>query len=112
MDYKEYLLKQSAINLSYIAERMWPGNKYAKSYLSTKLNDGGRPWTDTDNNNAERVINELGLQLLQDAPNINHQQSVKVVNKTAVKSPIKKEVPKRNLLKEMQDAMKGDHEKS
>ena len=70
MDYKDYLLKQSAINLSYIAEKMWPTNKNAKSYLSTKLNDTDpkRPWTESDNEKAKHAINSLGLQLIKDAP--------------------------------------------
>jgi len=63
MDYKEYLLNQSAINLAYIASKMWPTNKNAKSYLSTKLNDKGRPWTEKDNELAKKVINELGSEL-------------------------------------------------
>lgn len=66
MDYKEYLLKQSAVNLSYIAEKMWPTNKNAKSYLSTKLNDKGRPWTESDNTKAKQAIKELGFKLLDD----------------------------------------------
>lgn len=67
MDYKEYLLKQTAVNLSYIAEKMWPTNKNAKSYLSTKLNDKGRPWTKSDNEKAKQAIKDLGLLLISDA---------------------------------------------
>lgn len=67
MDYKEYLLKQSAINLSYIAQKMWPTNKNAKSYLSTKLNDKGRPWTESDNEKARLAIKELSVQLKSDS---------------------------------------------
>lgn len=64
MDYKEYLLNQSAINLAYIAGKMWPTNKSAKTYLSMKLNDnGGRTWTTKDNDLAKRAINELGEEL-------------------------------------------------
>ena len=63
MDYKEYLLKQDAINLAYIASKMWPTNKGAKSYLSTKLSDYGRPWTDKDNELAKKALNELGNEL-------------------------------------------------
>lgn len=68
MDYKEYLLNQSAINLQYIAESMWPTNKNAKSYLSTKLNnkDPKRPWTASDNEKAGIAIHELGLKLIKD----------------------------------------------
>lgn len=68
MDYKQYLLKQSAVNLSYIAEKMWPTNKNAKSYLSTKLNgtDPKRPWTNADNERAKQAIKELGFKLIED----------------------------------------------
>jgi hypothetical protein len=65
MDYKEYLLNQSAVNLQYIAQKMWPTNKNAKSYLSTKLNgtDPKRPWTEKDNQLAKAALNELGIHL-------------------------------------------------
>lgn len=67
-DYKEYILKQDAITLTYIAAKMWPSNKNSRSYLSTKLNDADpkRPWTDADNVKAKEVIRELGEQLLKD----------------------------------------------
>lgn len=65
MDYKEYLLNQSAVSLSYIAKKMWPHNKNAKSYLSTKLHgaDLKRPWTAADNESAKQALNELGKHL-------------------------------------------------
>lgn len=70
MDYKEYLLNQSAVNLAYIAQKMWPTNTNAKAYLSRKINntDAKRPWTADDNRKAEIAIHELGLKLLKDAP--------------------------------------------
>lgn len=62
MDFKEYLLDQSAIGIGYIAEKMWPNNKRAKSYLSSKLN-GKLNWTATDNKKAKKAINESGTAL-------------------------------------------------
>jgi len=62
MDYKDYLINHSPIELSYIAGKMWPENKAAKSYLSKKLS-GERPWTEKDNALAKKVINELGDEL-------------------------------------------------
>lgn len=67
MDYKEYLLNQTAINLKYIAEKMWPTNTNAQTYLSRKINGKGRPWTNLDNEKAQIAIHELGLQLIKDA---------------------------------------------
>lgn len=66
MDYKEFLLNQSAINLAYIAKKMWPTNKNAMSYLSTKLNGSNpqRQWTEKDNQLAKKAINDLGDLLI------------------------------------------------
>jgi hypothetical protein len=65
MDYKEYLLTQSAVNLAYIAQKMWPTNTNAKAYLSRKLNgaDPKRPWTEKDNQLAKQALNDLGVHL-------------------------------------------------
>lgn len=97
MDYKEYLLKQSAINLQYIAEKMWPTNKNAKSYLSTKLNgtDSKRKWTDSDNLKAQQAINNLGMQLIKDTENkaVEHTKKASVKkDKPLVKSIAEKKV--------------------
>jgi hypothetical protein len=62
MDFKEYINKQCPIDKAFIAERMWPTNKGAKSYLSKKLS-GERPWTEKDNDLAKKVINEYGHEL-------------------------------------------------
>jgi hypothetical protein len=62
MDFKEYILNDCPIEKSVIAERMWPTNKAAKSYLSKKLS-GERSWTDKDNALAKKVVNELGIEL-------------------------------------------------
>lgn len=67
MDYKEYLLNQSAVNLAYIAKQMWPTNKNAKSYLSTKLHDKGRPFTEEDEKKARAALKELGVKLVADS---------------------------------------------
>lgn len=62
MDFKEYLTTVCPVDKAYIANRMWPENKAAKSYLSKKLS-GERPWTEKDNDLAKRVINEIGIEL-------------------------------------------------
>lgn len=90
MDYKEYLLNQSAINLQYIAEKMWPTNTDAKAYLSRKINGTGRPWTASDNDKARQAIHELGLKLIADTP--SNEVSGSVTEKVVVK-PVKKESP-------------------
>lgn len=58
----EYLKNSRAINASVIAEKMWPTNKTAKSYMSRKLN-GERPWTDKDEQLAIKVLHDLGVEL-------------------------------------------------
>lgn len=101
MNYKEYLLKQDAVNLKYIASKMWPGNVNAKSYLSTKLNDKGRPWTDSDNQKAEKAIHELGLQLIKDAPNTGEQSIFEKQKATQVKKEAEKEPSLNDLWKKV-----------
>lgn len=64
MDFKKYIIEQTAVDLGYIARKMWPDNKSAKTYLSRKLNGtDGRTWTQKDNELAKRVLNELGIEL-------------------------------------------------
>lgn len=58
----DYLKNSRAINASVIAERMWPKNKTAKSYMSRKLN-GERPWTAKDEQLAIKVLHDLGVEL-------------------------------------------------
>lgn len=62
MDFKEYILTVCPVDKAFVAERMWPTNKAAKSYLSKKLS-GERSWTDKDNELAKKVINEIGEEL-------------------------------------------------
>jgi len=57
MTVEEYL-RTGPVDLSYIAERMWPNNKNSKVYMSMKLN-GKRPFTRKDAENALKVITEL-----------------------------------------------------
>lgn len=65
MDYKDYLLNTHAVRLAYIAQKMWPNNKNAKSYLSSKLT-GKLNWSAADNKKAKNAIKALGFQLLED----------------------------------------------
>lgn len=64
MDYKEYLINQSDVQLSAVASLMWPTNKNAKVYLSMKLK-GARPWTESDNEKAEKALHALGRKLIK-----------------------------------------------
>lgn len=63
MDFREYLKKQEAVSLSYIARKMWPMNDNAIVYLSAKLNGKHKPWTEKDNKRAKEILNELGADL-------------------------------------------------
>jgi hypothetical protein len=68
MDVKEFLLRSRELNLSGIAELMWPTNKRAASYLSRKLNGlDNRSFTEKDAELALKVLKDLGhrIQLLQ-----------------------------------------------
>ncbi|WP_159467999.1 hypothetical protein [Dyadobacter sp. 3J3] len=66
MDIENYLKNQSDINLSGLAKRMWPNNKYADNYLSKKLNGlDGRKWTKKDTERAKIALQELGIFLQQ-----------------------------------------------
>jgi len=62
MDFKQYLIDQTDVQLHAIASRMWPNNKNAKVYLSMKLK-GDRPWTAKDNELAKKALNDLGAHL-------------------------------------------------
>lgn len=117
MDYKEYLLNQSAINLQYIAEKMWPTNSDAKAYLSRKLNEGGRPWTESDNEKAKKALNELGQKLITDTTDaeIKTKQPIETKRLMPVTHPppvtqSKKEDSKRivNLKALLEDVSKED----
>lgn len=64
MDIKEFLLNTKEINLTGIAEQMWPNNKSAKTYLSKKLNGlDNRVFTQKDAELALKVLNELGIKI-------------------------------------------------
>ncbi|MGJ1499639.1 hypothetical protein ACR79R_20165 [Sphingobacterium spiritivorum] len=58
MKIKEFLTNGGAINLRYVAAKMWPTNKSADAYMSRKLN-GDRPWTDKDERKAKQILNDL-----------------------------------------------------
>ncbi|MDB5240069.1 MAG: hypothetical protein JWP57_694 [Spirosoma sp.] len=62
MDVKDFLKTNKDINLSELAQKMWPNNKSAKTYLSRKIN-GERPFTRKDAELAKRVLGELGVTL-------------------------------------------------
>ncbi len=65
MDFKQYLLSQSQIQLSEIAFRMWPNNKTADNYLSKKLHDKmGKRFNDNDEKLARNALKELGVKLI------------------------------------------------
>ena len=64
MDYRQYLLSTGAIRVGYIAEKMWPNNKKAKSYLSSKLS-GKLNWSVADNQKAKKALNDLGRELIK-----------------------------------------------
>jgi hypothetical protein len=64
MNVKEFLLTRKEINLSGIAELMWPTNKSAASYLSRKLNGlDNRTFTQKDAELALRVLKDLGVSI-------------------------------------------------
>ncbi|KIO75600.1 hypothetical protein TH53_19880 [Pedobacter lusitanus] len=57
MTVEEYL-RTGPVDLSYVAQRMWPDNKNAKVYMSMKLN-GKRPFTKKDAESAIEVLKSL-----------------------------------------------------
>ena len=67
MNAKEFLKVEKSLNLTAIAENMWPDNKAAKSYLTRKLSDSGssRPWTESDEVLASKVLNELAIRIAE-----------------------------------------------
>lgn len=72
MNFKEYLLKQSQVQLSEIAFRMWPGNNTAPNYLSKKLHDKmGLTFTSNDDILARKALGELGIKLVDISNKIN-----------------------------------------
>lgn len=62
MKAKDFLKNDTSVNAKYIADKMWPTNKAAKVYLSQKLN-GVRPWTENDEIEAKKMLNELADKL-------------------------------------------------
>lgn len=65
MTAKEFLKTEKSLNLSAIAEKMWPENKAAKSYLARKLSESesSRPWTESDEVLAHKVLSELAIRI-------------------------------------------------
>ena len=63
MDFKAYLIKQSALQLNSVARLMYPKNQAAHVYLSRKLN-GNRPWTDKDNEKCRLALKKIAEELL------------------------------------------------
>lgn len=64
MDVKEFLLTSKELNLSGIAELMWPSNKGAASYLSRKLHGiDNRTFTQKDSELALKVLKDLGVRI-------------------------------------------------
>jgi hypothetical protein len=64
MDVKEFLLTTKEINLTAIAQLMWPENKTAKTYLSKKLHGlDNRVFTDKDAELALKVLKDLGERI-------------------------------------------------
>lgn len=64
MNVKDFLLSSKELNLSGIAELMWPTNKKAASYLSRKLHGlDNRSFTAKDAELALKVLNELGVKI-------------------------------------------------
>ena len=65
MSAKEFLQNEKTLNLSAIAEKMWPENKSAKSYLARKLggSESSRPWTAADEVLAQKVLTELAIRI-------------------------------------------------
>lgn len=66
MDFKDYLLTQKDFYLSALAFKMWPDNKSADTYLSSKLS-GTRPFTPKDEKKARKALKELGIKLIADS---------------------------------------------
>lgn len=68
MDFKEYLLSDKEINLAALANRMWPTNKSAKTYLSAKLNGKGeRDFTRSDEKLARKCLGEMGIKFKENS---------------------------------------------
>lgn len=67
MDFKEYLKTQNEFQLSALASRMWPNNKYADTYLSAKLAGVHQRFTKDDEKNARKCLKELGVKLIADS---------------------------------------------
>jgi hypothetical protein len=64
MNVKDFLLSSKELNLSGIAELMWPSNKSAASYLSRKLHGlDNRVFTEKDAELALKVLKELGVKI-------------------------------------------------
>lgn len=72
MNFKDYLLNQSQVQLSEIAYTMWPNNTTAPNYLSKKLHDRlGLTFTANDEILARNALAELGIKLGEISNKIN-----------------------------------------
>lgn len=64
MTVEEFLKNNPPVDLSYIAKKMFPNNKYAKQYLSNKLNNNdNRKFTKKDAEKALQDLKELSNEL-------------------------------------------------
>lgn len=64
MDLKQFLEENPIINLSKLADKMWPENKSSRSKLTNKLNEntvgnGKQRITENDLINAKKVLKKL-----------------------------------------------------
>lgn len=62
MTAKEYLSTHKAVNLTYIAQKMFPGNQKPNIYLHMKLS-GVRKWTEANEKEALKHLHALGVTL-------------------------------------------------
>lgn len=65
MTVEEFLKSNPPIELGYVAQKMFPNNKYAKQYLSNKLNNNdNRKFTKKDAESALKALKELSIEII------------------------------------------------
>ena len=65
MTVEEFLKNNPPVDLSYIAKKMFPNNKYAKQYLSNKLNNNdNRKFTKKDAESALKALKDLSIEII------------------------------------------------